>query len=1477
MTNPYTVNITDSAGAIESDLASATPILTAISGLASISIIGGAPLVLSQAAAINPAVQTVLADFYTGPLQVTGVDVAHLAAVTMLAPASITLSDSTADISADLSSNNSLILAHLPAISAIMATGGGNISLTATQALSPNVEQGVTSVFAKLTGAGLVVTNASVAQVTALESGVVAPSGISVNDTAANITAALTNPNSSIMTWLSSIVTLHVSDSNAIVLTQNQDLSFNVNNGPNPALRDVTGASIDVTGVSTAALSLVEGGARTPDQVAIADTGANISAAIAPMLLDRLNLGPITVTSGSVVLTVAQAETTHVADGQGSLVSLLPGGSYGVSGALVSDIPTLAALAQQPATIAVVDSSANVVADLTAVSSQIASHASSVSVTGGTLTLTDAQMNAVIDNGHSNALLDLVPGQTIDVTGVPVADVALFSQVAGPFLNTTLHLEVSDTAMAIAADLGQGPGSVLRGDAPYVHSVTLSGAGGTLTPAQLEAVADLPGVNTNSIIVPVAGDAVDINGLDPAGRALAGTMVTVNDTANNVSNQLGALQAGYNGHLTINLTDAGTIGVNALAFTVFQPTIDAISNTGIINVSDGASAIAGIEPALLADAHVRTVTVNDSAANIVTNLSVLSLLGNDLYVNVTDGLPISAALAQALVNSSLPNLQTFNIVVQDTGAQLAAMVESSPAAREFFFIHLALLSADSNISLVDAEALFSIPFNRNGHSINVWDTAAHLTAPGAAIELQELGGDSFIGNIYLKTTDGTVNLTAANALALLAIHGLRLYNPDESPNTITVSDTVAHLQTSYAGLTNDQESISAFSINASATVTEATLNEMQSLGATTTPGVTLTLADTAGNILAASEVTNPTVQASAWILSASATVNSADALALADLPNFSTAGNTLTVALFVDTALNSVSQANQLGALGAGLVVTGHEYTINGNVSSLIGLTAAGASVAHVMLNDSLADVSALSATSPLLTGTITINDAEFLSASQAQSFLTLLSTAGVADSNVSFTGGAEVVSDTLANLLTLTSSTAWRGNALLQSHLSLVAYDTAANLDNPANTAFLNALSGQVLIATATVSASNATALSSLSHFSVALGQSLIVTDSAANLLSAANSAGLGLASSVTLNGAASLNATQAEQLLQLNHFTLTQSLTITDTSASLLDGTLSGLIAGHSQVHVTLAGSENLDTQTASALVALQGFSDTTDMHLVDSSSYLLAPSASAAEAMAASVSLAGNELVSANTVLRLSEIPHFITSGGTMTLAGNDFADAPTLKAIADMGTHFSEGGHSLTLTQDVLGLTPSEYAAVVADGVIGAGHVISAQLVNDSVSVIGNTMSLTATGVAGASVSVYDNAGHLLSNTGENNASFVVTAPDAGSGSNFSITETVAGVESAPVVVLNATTLEGLVSGASATFSNAGQIQVGTGEYLNLYTAGATLPNAPALVYDPTAHTISLDIPNTAPVVLITLGAATHPASIDPTEILVKHHS
>ncbi len=1480
VTNTHTIAISDSAANIENDLASSSSVLAGITTPMTITPLGGAPLVLSQAVALKPGVITILPDLI-GTLQVTGVDVAHLNAVAALSPASITVADSATNIQADLSSGSSALLADRAAISAITVLGGGTITLTAAQALTAHVDDSASSLFGLLSGATLSVVQAGTAQVASLLALHTPPAAISVSDTAANITAALTNPGSAILTSPAAIVALHVSDGNPVVLTEAQDMATGVNDGPHAALTKLSGAPLDVTGVAVNQLAAVEGTAAAPSAVFISDTGADISGAVPALLADLSNLGAITISSGTVSLTAAQALMPNVASGLGSLVSLLPGHAYTVTGATIAQMPALTALAIPPGSYALTDTSANLVADLTATTSQWATHASSVTVQGGTLSLTAAQAAAIAFANRTSDLGALTSGTTVDITGVPVSELSQFGGFAASLAGgVTLHLEVTDTALNLATDLAlTHPSQTL--EAAYINSTTLNGAGGTLTAAQLTAVAGISGLNANGITIPVQDGAVAIATLSSPARALAGS-VTVSDTASNVSGELAALQSTYHGALTINLTGVSpSLTVTAAAYTANQPTIEAIANTGCVVVTGTAAQIAAIEPSLAADAHVAAVQITDTGFNVVSNLAAIAALGAEATVTLSDVGSISASVASALVAAGLPHVAYGSLVVGDTGTQIAALAESGTAGAAFLAAHGAELTSTSNVALLDAQALSALgsALNLNGQTVNIWDTASHLTQPGAAAALASLVSSHLVTGIYLKTTGGTVTLTAANTAALLAIPGLSIDNPPSAggaANLITVADTAQNLASNYTSLHADASDIAAFVVTASATVSGQTLGELQTLGATTAGGVALTMSDTASNILAAASVIGASVQAASYTLDANASISSAQALALAALPNFSAGAYTLTAALGADTAV-TVAQANNLASLGSALVVTGHEFTISGSAAALTGLTTAGAAVAHVTLTDTLANISALPSNSPLLSGLISVSDAEGLTAAQAGSFLSLLTSAGVPSGNISFGGNTETVTDSIANLRALTSSAAWTGNSTLQSHFALVAEDTVANLTNPANAGFLSTLSGQELAATSTVTAATAASLAALPAFNLG-GHSLMVSDTATNLVAPANAAGLALATSVTLSAPATLNTAGAETLLQLSSFHLTQPLSIIDTAANLLDGTLAGLIAGHSQVQVSLSGPQTLDAQTAASLVALQGFSDTTDMHIVDSSAYLLAPAASAAEAMAASVSLAGNEFVSANTVLRLSEIPHFTDTGGTLTLASNDFANAATLQAIADLGTNFSEGGHSLTLMQNDLTLTPTELAAINADGILSNGYLISAVLMNSGATDTSNLLSVTATGVAGAAVNIYGATGSLISTTHETNASFTVTAPDVGSGSgnNFSITETVGGVESAPVVVLDQAALENAVALASASFASSGQIEVDSGKYINLYTAGASLPNAPALVYNPVAHTISLDIPNAAPVTLITLGASTTPASLETSEILIKHH-
>jgi hypothetical protein len=97
------------------------------------------------------------------------------------------------------------------------------------------------------------------------------------------------------------------------------------------------------------------------------------------------------------------------------------------------------------------------------------------------------------------------------------------------------------------------------------------------------------------------------------------------------------------------------------------------------------------------------------------------------------------------------------------------------------------------------------------------------------------------------------------------------------------------------------------------------------------------------------------------------------------------------------------------------------------------------------------------------------------------------------------------------------------------------------------------------------------------------------------------------------------------------------------------------------------------------------------------------------------------------------------------------------------------------------------------------------------------------------------------------------------------------------ESAPVVAIDQATIITDAGIASfATTGGAASVQVGTSEYMPLYTAALqpSNPSEPVLVYDPNAHTLSFDLGATS-VVLVTLGAATHPTSLDASEIFVTH--
>ena len=288
---------------------------------------------------------------------------------------------------------------------------------------------------------------------------------------------------------------------------------------------------------------------------------------------------------------------------------------------------------------------------------------------------------------------------------------------------------------------------------------------------------------------------------------------------------------------------------------------------------------------------------------------------------------------------------------------------------------------------------------------------------------------------------------------------------------------------------------------------------------------------------------------------------------------------------------------------------------------------------------------------------------------------------------------------------------------------------------------------------------------LASTINFNIGSNQ-LTVSDTAANLLDPDYTDGLALATAWELSAPAVVLAADAETLLTSPQFIVNQSLTISNSSFSLLDGYLGRIsrprpVPQLANIHVQLAAPETLDANTAADLLALHGFTADGLLSIQDSSAYLLNSANLAAETVATLVTLAGNETVSAATAASLAGLPNFMLGTNDLTLASNDFASAAVLNALGSLGANFSSGGfsltltqnasvdgltvdtigafgskfylngHTVTLTQDALALTPSEYTAVQADGLSLNSHVLSAMPGGVTIGESGGNISITGT--------------------------------------------------------------------------------------------------------------------------------------------------
>ena len=446
--------------------------------------------------------------------------------------------------------------------------------------------------------------------------------------------------------------------------------------------------------------------------VAVTDSAANVLVNLASLqvLAAAGELAAITLTGGGtpiLVLTAAQLMTDAAA-----LAKIAGPYSIVVTGVTAAGAASTAA---QPhvTSVGVTDSITNVMANL-------------------------AALNALVGEGKL-AQLTLIPTHT--VTGVTAAGAA--SAAAQPGVTS---VAVTDSAADVLANLAA---LQVLAAAGKLAEISLTDSGTpilAMTAAQIQASAAALAEITGPCNITETG--VAAAGATAAAAQAAVTSVAVADSAVNVLANLPALQILAAGHelATITLTDGGT---PTLAMTAAQIKADATVLASIAspyNIVETGVTAAGATAAA-AQAHVPSVAVTDSAANVLANLAALQVLAAD----------------HELATIALTNTTTATLVV--TAAQMA----TDAAA-------LAEISSPYKITETGVTAAGATAAAQQAHvtSVAVADSAANVVANLPALQVLAAAGE--LATITL-TDGGTPNLgvTAAevetDAAALAKVAG----------------------------------------------------------------------------------------------------------------------------------------------------------------------------------------------------------------------------------------------------------------------------------------------------------------------------------------------------------------------------------------------------------------------------------------------------------------------------------------------------------------------------------------------------------------------------------------------------------------------------------------------------------------------------------------------------------------------------------
>ena len=687
---------------------SAANIAAAIDGLGSIASGGALGLitltdsgtvgitVTSTQMANDAAALKLIAGTWT--LMVTGVTAANATAVAAQAVAAAGLDNGTVSVT-DTSSN---VLANISALqtlaqnwslSAINLTDVTSLTMTEA-AYSP-----YSRAFAFAKNFSVTLNEVAAADVANLYSA----KTLNIDDSAANIQAHLGDLGMAQIEGRLGSIAVTGTGPQTMALTASQWESYR------DVMSHIQGSAlaVTVTGGLPAYFASLMTSMSFISSVTVSDTATQIQNSLDALqiLASQSKLAGITLTGGT-VLTVSAPQLAADSD---ALAKLGTGYSLSISGVTVANAASVLSHAGV-SSIAISDTAANIAAgldSLQAIAGKITSIENSDYMP---ITVSQAQLT------NDAQALALIPSYVyFNMAGISAA-----SAVNTAYQGHVAQISVTDSAANVAANID---GLETVASSGKLTSVTLTDSGSPvlhLTAAQMtadyEALYWLKG-NYGLSVSNVAYSSA-------AFTLSEGHVVSVGivDTASQISNQLANLQTlAAAGKLTgITVNDGGSLVVSTAQMSADQAALSLLSGSYGLSVS-GVS-IANMT-ATLSQAHVSSISISDSAANVTAaldSLENLAVAGKLKAVSINDGGTLSPTQAQLTSDAQvLSEIGTQLVLKGVTAANAASTLASTHAQSVSVTDSAANVTAnlDSLQSLAQAGQLGGITLTDSGQPI----------------------------------------------------------------------------------------------------------------------------------------------------------------------------------------------------------------------------------------------------------------------------------------------------------------------------------------------------------------------------------------------------------------------------------------------------------------------------------------------------------------------------------------------------------------------------------------------------------------------------------------------------------------------------------------------------------------------------------------------------------------------------------------